>query len=76
MKTPMKWWLRAILISVVLTALCLGGGFYLADVALKGQMTPEKDETISKTVGAIVGFGVVVVWVLCFVFRKKSQPTS
>ncbi|HEY3897284.1 MAG TPA: hypothetical protein VGM54_01655 [Chthoniobacter sp.] len=72
----MKWWLRAILVSVVFTALCIGGGFYLTEVALKGQMTPEKDETISETVGQVAGFGVGGVWVLCFVFRKKSQPPS
>ncbi|MEP6673252.1 MAG: hypothetical protein ABJF10_29145 [Chthoniobacter sp.] len=74
MKSPLQWWLRAILISVVLTALCIGGGIYLTDIALKGQLTPEKEATISETIGQIVGFGVVAVWVLCFVFRKKSPP--
>jgi hypothetical protein len=72
----MKWWLRAILISVVLTALCLGGGIYLTDVALKGQMTPEKDATISETLGQVVGFGVVGVWVLCFAFLKSVTQGS
>jgi hypothetical protein len=72
----MKWWLRALLISVVFTAFCVGGGIYLTDVALKGQMTPEKNETISETVGQVAGLGVVGVWVLCFIFRKKNQPPS
>jgi hypothetical protein len=76
MKSPMKWWLRAILISVALTALCIGGGNYLTDVALKAQMTPEKEEAISATIGQILGFQIIGVWVLCFVFRKKSQPPS
>jgi hypothetical protein len=74
MKSPMKWWLRATLISVVLMALCIGGGIYLTEVALKGQLTPEKDKVISETIGQVFGFGVGGVWVLCFVFRKKSQP--
>ena len=72
----MKWWLRATLISVVLIALCIGGGIYLTDVALKAQMTPEKDEAISETIGQVISFLVPGVWVLCFVFRKKSQPPS
>ena len=74
MKSPMQWWLRAILISVALIALCIGGGVYLTDVALKGQMTPEKDQAISETVGQVAGFALVGVWVLCFVFRKQSRP--
>jgi hypothetical protein len=67
----MKWWARAILISVVVIVLGIGGGIYFTEVAMKGQLTPEKDEKISETIGEVVGITVGAAWVLAFVFRRK-----
>jgi hypothetical protein len=69
----MKWWVRAIIVSVVATVFWIGAGFLVTDVWLKGRITPQQDEAISETVGQAVGGTVLLVWVGCFAFRKRRQ---
>jgi hypothetical protein len=69
----MKWWVRAIIVSVVATLLWIGVGFLVTDVWLKGKITPQQDEAISETVGEAVGATVLLAWVGSFAFRKRRQ---
>jgi len=67
----MKWWKRAIIVSVAATVLFIGAGIFVTDVALKGKITKEQDEKISETVGQAVGGSVILTWVVCLMRRKR-----
>ena len=65
----MTWWKRALIASIVLVILAVGGGAYL--IALGGKADPEKGRVIGETIGMACGVGVAFVWFASFVFRKK-----
>ena len=65
----MTWWKRALIASIVLVILAVGGGTYL--MVLGGKADPEKGRVIGETIGMACGVGVAFVWFASFVFRKK-----
>jgi divalent metal cation (Fe/Co/Zn/Cd) transporter len=69
----MKWWVRAIIVSVVASALLIGTGIFVTEVALKRTITPQQDQAISETVGQAVGVTVVLTWVVAFTRRKRPR---
>lgn len=72
----MKWWQRALLISVLWIAFAAGGGWFLTDVVLRGKLNTKQDETISETIGMACGFGLAPIWLACAVFRKQPGKTD
>lgn len=70
----MKWWVTALIVTVVWIALCIGGAYVLFP-----NTTPEQDVKISEAVGEICGFGFVVIWVvasLIAIVMKANEPKA
>ena len=67
----MKWWKRALLVSVLWIAFFAAGGWYLMAVVLHGKLNAKQDETISEVIGMAFGFGLALIWIACAAFRKK-----
>jgi hypothetical protein len=68
-----KWWIKALIASVVWIALCLGGAY----IFFPTQTTPEQDARLSELLGEICGAGLVGVWlVVAWISGKigKSKP--
>jgi hypothetical protein len=72
-KRAMQWWVKALILSAVWCALVVAVGYIHTDVILAGKITDAEDAAISSLYGVAFGFGVVVLWVLCFVLAKRSQ---
>src|SRR5215472_14468163 len=66
----MRWWIKALIYSVIFSMIWVGlvaaVGYFHTDVLLAGQLTPAQDQAISEKYGNIAGFGMVMVWVICF----------
>jgi len=66
----MRWWIKALIYSVIFSVIWVGlvaaVGYFHTDVLLAGQLTPAQDQAISEKYGNIAGFGMVMVWVICF----------
>jgi hypothetical protein len=71
-KHRMQWWVRALILSAVWCALVVAIGYTHTDVILAGKITDAEDAAISGLYGVVFGFGVAVLWVLCFVLAKRS----
>ena len=72
----MKWWKRALLVSVLWLAFVAGGGWYLTSVVLRGKVNAEQGKTIGETIGMACGFGLGLIWLASAVFRKKPGKTD
>jgi uncharacterized membrane protein YciS (DUF1049 family) len=68
----MQWWVKALILSAVWFALVVTIGYTHTDVILAGKITDEEDAAISTLYGVVFGFGVAVLWVLCFVLARRS----
>jgi hypothetical protein len=63
----MKWWIMALIISVVWIGLCLGGAYFL----FPSNTTPEQDSKLSEILGEVCGAGLVGIWaVIAWKFGK------
>jgi hypothetical protein len=67
----MKWWKRALLVSVLWVALAIGGWIFLTQIAFAGKVNAEQGRVIGETLGMACGFGLGFIWLACAVFRKK-----
>jgi cytochrome c oxidase assembly factor CtaG len=71
----MKWWIRALLATIVL--LVFVGGLYLflaekiRETTPSAEVAQDKDQQIGAICGQVAGGGTAMVWFLAFVFRKK-----
>ena len=72
----MKWWQRALLVSVLWLAFVAGGGWYLTTIVLRGKLNAKQDETISEAIGMACGLGLGIIWLASAVFRKKPAETD
>ena len=69
----MVWWKKALIGSVawiVLIAAVIGAHMALTQ---NEATTPEQDYAISRRYGQVFGFGIVFIWGLAFVTRKKNE---
>ena len=66
----------ALIMSVVWVGLTIGGGIVHTDVILKGQLTPEQDGALSEKYGKACGGGLVAVWVLAYLLRRKETVSQ
>ena len=65
----MKWWKRALIVSVLWIAFAAGGGVYL--IVLSGKVNAEQGRVIGETIGMACGFGLGLIWLASAAFRKK-----
>jgi len=65
----MKWWVIALIGTVVWVGLCLG----YACLFFPAQTTPQEDARLSELLGEVCGAGSVGVWVLIFLLFGKKQ---
>jgi len=72
----MRWWTKALIFSVIWLGVVIAVGYFHTEVFLAGQITPAQEEAISEAYGMAAGFGVAVVWVICFLAlrRTSAQP--
>lgn len=67
----MKWWLKALIGSVIL------GAVLFAIIMLQGNTPPAteaQDERLSELYGMGFGIALTVVWAWCFLKRGTSEP--
>ena len=73
----MRWWTKALIFSVIFSAIWFGVvvavGYVHTEVFLAGQITPAQEEAISEAYGMAAGFGVAVVWVICFLALRRTS---
>ncbi|HEY2464431.1 MAG TPA: hypothetical protein VGI32_10240 [Steroidobacteraceae bacterium] len=74
----MRWWTKALIYSVIWVGIVIAIGYVHTDVFLAAQITPAQDEAISDKYGEIAGFGVVWVWLACFLvfWWSRRRRTS
>lgn len=72
----MKWWKKALIFSVIWSALTIGAGITHTNVILAGKITPQQDEKISEAYGKVCGGGLVVAWVLLYLLRKRNTAET
>jgi hypothetical protein len=75
----MRWWIKALIFSVIFSVIWVGivaaVGYFHTDVFLAGQITPAQDHAISAKYGELAGYGLGVVWGICFVVLWiRSRP--
>ncbi len=68
----MSWWKKALVFSGVWIALVIGVGVIHTNVVLAGKITPQQDEAISEKYGEACGTGLVAIWVITALLRKKD----
>jgi len=68
----MQWWVMALILSAVWFALVVAIGYTHTNVILAGKISDAEDAAISELYGFVFGVGVPVLWVLCFVFARRS----
>jgi tryptophan-rich sensory protein len=71
----MRWWTKGLILSVVWLAVVVAAGYIHTEVFLAGQTTQAQDEAISEMYGMAAGFGLAVVWVICF-FGLRGTPVA
>jgi len=67
------WWAKALIFSVIWLGVVIGVGYFHTEVFLGGQIMPTQDEAISEAYGMAAGFGVAVVWVICFLALRRTS---
>jgi hypothetical protein len=77
----MRWWTKALIFSIISSVIWAGiviaVGYFHTDVLLAGQITPAQDSAISEKYGELLGTGLPVLWVICFlVLWLRSRRTS
>jgi hypothetical protein len=69
----MRWWIKGLIFSVIWLGVVVAVGYIHTEVFLVGQITPARDEAISEAYGMAAGFGLVVLWVICFFALKRTS---
>ena len=67
-----RWWVKALLASVLWVALTAGAMIVHTQVVLKGTLTEAQDEALSERYGQVCGGGLVLIWVIAYVLRRRK----
>jgi membrane protease YdiL (CAAX protease family) len=67
-----RWWVKALLTSVLWAALAIGALIVHTEVVLKGKLTEKQDEAISEKYGMICGAGLGAIWGLGYLLRRRK----
>lgn len=66
----MRWWVKALIFSVIVSVIWVGVvgvvGWFFTDVFLGGQITAAQDHAISEKFGDLASSGIPLVWFICF----------
>ena len=68
----MRWWTKALILSAIWLSVVIAVG-YIHTEFLIGVTTPAQDEAISETYGMAAGFGLAVLWVICFFRLRRTS---
>lgn len=68
----MKWWIVALIATVVWLGLC----FWYACLFFPVQTTPEQDARLSERLGEVCGAGTVVLWALIYLGMGKKRDAA
>ena len=68
----MKWWAKALIVTIAWIALIIGIGVVHTEVVLAGTLTEQQDEAISERYGQLCGIGIVAIWVFAAMSRKPK----
>ncbi len=67
-----RWWVKALLASVLWAGLAIGALVVHTQVVLKGTLTEAQDDAISERYGQVCGGGLVLIWGIAYVLRKRK----
>jgi putative copper export protein len=67
-----RWWVKALLASVLWVALAIGAGIVHTEVVMKGTLTEQQDEAISERYGQVCGGGLVLIWMVAYVLCRRK----
>jgi hypothetical protein len=68
----MQWWTKGLIFSAIWLGVVIAVGYVHTEVFLAGETTQAQVEAISETDGIAAGFGLAVLWVICF-FRLRRN---
>ncbi len=69
----MKWWVKAIIASVVVVVLWIVVGVVITEIIFRGEITEQQDVEISRSIGQMTALSVFGVWGVAFFVSKKSR---
>ncbi len=69
----MRWWTKALIFSVIWLGVVVAVGFIHVGVFLANGITQAEEEAISETYGIAAGFGLAVLWVVCFFRLRRTS---
>ena len=73
----MRWWLRALIFSVIWVGAVGVVGYITTDLFLAGKITQAQDHALSEKFGDLASSGIPLVWFICFlVLWIRARRTS
>jgi uncharacterized membrane protein YciS (DUF1049 family) len=72
-KPRVQWWVMALILSAAWFVLVVGIGYIHTEVILAGKTTDAQDAALSEMYGVVFGFGLPILWVLCFLLARRSE---
>jgi tryptophan-rich sensory protein len=69
----MRWWTKGLILSVIWLVVVVATGYVHTEVFLAGQTTQAQDEALSEAYGMASGFGLAVLWVVCFFGLRRPS---
>jgi hypothetical protein len=69
----MRWWTKGLILSVTWLCVVVAAGYIHTDVLVGGNIAPAEEEAMSETYGIAGGFGLAVLWAICFFRLRRSS---
>lgn len=66
----MKWWIKALIASVIWIGICLAGAHFI----FPSNTTPAQDVKLSEILGEVCGGGIVGIMAVFFVLPRGPAP--
>jgi hypothetical protein len=69
----MQWWTKGLILSAIWLGVLIVVGYVHTEVFLAGETTQAQDEAISEAYGIAAGFGLSVLWAICFLRLRRTS---
>ena len=69
----MKWWNKALVVSITWIIVDIGVAFVHTSIILKGKITPAQDELISYQYGQALVLGLILIWIFFGVILRRLR---
>jgi hypothetical protein len=73
MEWNMKWWNKALVVSITWIIIDIGVAFVHTSIILKGKITPAQDELISYQYGQALVLGLILIWIFFGVILRRLR---